>query len=116
MSTSSDLESSDTGRLAFDCPWCGAILGVDSEHLGTSFPCPECGESTKLTEDNTRAGHLADVSADDARSTRTKKAKRKASEWESYGRGISRSTARGAAPFSASPPPTWESTSCARSA
>ncbi len=43
-----------TGDRTFDCPWCGAICSVPSQHLGEHFTCPECKKATKLTPQNTR--------------------------------------------------------------
>jgi predicted RNA-binding Zn-ribbon protein involved in translation (DUF1610 family) len=44
----------------FDCPWCGAISGIDPTHIGEHFECPECNQSTKLTPKNTRKRHITD--------------------------------------------------------
>ncbi len=42
-----------THNRTFDCPWCGAISPVPSDHLGEHFTCSECKKATKLTEKNT---------------------------------------------------------------
>ena len=42
-----------TATRTFDCPWCGAITPVPSDHLGEHLKCSECGQSTKLTSHNT---------------------------------------------------------------
>lgn len=60
----SELESYGRGHRTFDCPWCGAISGVDPSHLGEDFDCPECHQGTKLTSDNTRAGHVTEAAPD----------------------------------------------------
>jgi len=81
---SSDVESYGKGHLTFDCPWCGAISGVDPTHLGDSYECPECHEHTKLTDENTRRGHLAEATED---APHPDEARHETSEWESYGKG-----------------------------
>ena len=86
MPDSKDVETYGEGHLAFDCPWCGAISGVDPSRLGESFECPECHDSTRLTEENTRKGHLADAPSDDVEDKAKEKAGHETSEWESYGK------------------------------
>ena len=50
----SDTTHHLSGDRTFDCPWCGAIAGVPSSHLGERFACPECKKDTRLTSTNTR--------------------------------------------------------------
>ncbi len=57
-------ESYDPGHLTFDCPWCGAISGVQPELIGEHFECVECGKETKLTDQNTRHAHLFEPPSD----------------------------------------------------
>lgn len=64
MHETSDLENYGKGHRTFDCPWCGAISGIDPSHIGEHFDCPECHKSTKLTPANTRDRHVTDASKD----------------------------------------------------
>ena len=60
----SELESYGKGHRTFDCPWCGAISGIDPSHIGEHFDCPECHKQTKLTPDNTRSAHVTEPPPD----------------------------------------------------
>jgi len=55
---------SATHNRTFDCPWCGAISPVPSDHLGEHFMCGECKKATKLTDKNTSSRKPTDAPPD----------------------------------------------------
>lgn len=90
MHESSDLESYGKGHRTFDCPWCGAISGIDPTHIGEHFDCPECHKSTKLTPANTRTEELTEPPPDaphPGTEGAPKPVAHETSDWESYGKG-----------------------------
>lgn len=90
MHESSDLESYGEGHRTFDCPWCGAISGIDPSHIGEHYDCPECHKATKLTPQNTRQTELTQPpgeAAGDAKAKPPKPVAHEVSDWESYGKG-----------------------------
>ena len=92
MHESSDLESYGTGHRTFDCPWCGAVAGIDPSHAGEHFDCPECRKSTKLTPANTRTRELIEPPKEapphgPGEEAAAGKVSHETSDWESYGKG-----------------------------
>ncbi len=58
-----DAPHHEEQRVAFDCPWCGNTAPVSADLFGTSYNCPRCHQSTRLTTKTTRRPGAAEPGA-----------------------------------------------------